>query len=85
MRKLSILLALFAMTASGCANQWPFWGTAGPVRTQQRKASFYDPYGDTVAGPTIDGGRPRGYQKPYSEAERSRVINDARFNFQPQP
>jgi len=81
MRKLAIVLAMLALTASGCANTWP-WSPAGPIRSQQRKASYYDPYGDTAAGPAIDGGRPRDYQKPYSGAERSRVLNDVWFNFQ---
>ena len=84
MRKLSLVLALFAMTASGCANQWPFWGSGGTVKTQQTRASYFDPYGDTNAGPAIDGGRPRGFQKPLSETERTRTINDLRLNYQPQ-
>ena len=43
------------------------------MQQQRLNASVHDPYADNDAGPEIVGGRPRDYQKPWSEADRSRA------------
>lgn len=63
------------LLAAGCANR-PDLGPPGPVYQQQMRASIHDPYSDVEAGPEIVGGRPRDFQKPFSEAERSRWLQN---------
>jgi hypothetical protein len=44
----------------------------GNEQTQQARALQYDPYPETNIGPTVDGSRPRNYDKAAPEPERSR-------------
>ena len=46
----------------------------GSVAKQRNNAVVYDPYTDNEIGPEVVGGRPKDYQKPLSETERSRLM-----------
>ncbi len=63
---------------SGCKGYHNPFSPPGTIQQQRLSASVYDPYADNDAGPEIVGGRPRDYQKPWSEADRSRAADSAR-------
>lgn len=44
----------------------------GSEQTQQARALRYDPYPEPNVGPSVDGGRPRNYEKPLPETQRAR-------------
>ncbi len=44
----------------------------GPAGFQRNNALLFDPYPSSDLGPEIDGGRPRGFQKPPQEITRAR-------------
>ena len=49
----------------------PNWGSPGTIRQQRELATQFDPYGDNEAGPKIEGGRPREYDRPASTGGRA--------------
>jgi len=67
--------------AATSSTQMPAWNNPGTITQQQQAATMHDPYGDTMAGPEIVGGRPREFQKPLAEPVRSRGFRDTRFPF----
>lgn len=73
-RMLSLIVLLgSAFGLAGCQNMGgPNWLHPGSADVQQRRAIRYDPYPQPDFGPTMDGARPRNYDKPLAEAERSR-------------
>lgn len=77
------ILALLALSAGGCANgrfwelEMPRLFQPGPLDYQRNNASLHDPYPDPDAGPQVDGGRPREFQKPLAEPARNRWLTDS--------
>jgi hypothetical protein len=65
------LLTCLLLVFNGCRGYSPF-APPGTIQQQRLNASVHDPYADNAAGPEVVGGRPRDYQKPWSEADRSR-------------
>ena len=62
----------------------PNWFAPGTLQKQQVQASVYDPYAAPGLGPEIVGGRPTGYQQPYSlpyAAPKLRGFRDTRWPF----
>ena len=57
--------------AAGCRTPRPLLAPPGPVDRQQHAASYHDPYSDNDAGPAVDGGRPRDFDKPNAEPVRN--------------
>ena len=49
----------------------PNWGAPGTMKQQQARAAVFDPFADNNAAPEIVGGRPREFDKPFTEAERA--------------
>lgn len=43
----------------------------GTIEQQRQRAAVHDPYADNHAAPPIEGGRPREFATPRSEATRS--------------
>ena len=48
------------------------WSSPGTVEEQRMQAQRFDPYPIDEAGPPVEGARPRGFQTPPAEVERSR-------------
>ena len=68
-----MLPLLLAVGSIGCQTQaGPNWAHPGPTQVQEARAIRHDPYPDPDIGPTVEGVRPRSYDKPLSETERSR-------------
>ena len=79
-------LVLVTGTMVGCSPsvRMPRWynpGTAGYQRYQAEQK--YDPYPLPDAGPEIVGARPRGFQTPRTDVERSRQYWNQQHQQQP--
>ncbi len=46
----------------------------GSIEKQRINATVFDPYADNEIAPEVVGGRPRDYQQPLSDADRSRLF-----------
>ena len=72
---------LLALLPAGCANS-PYFGKPnirhpGDVCTQQARARSFDPFPERDSGPAVVGARPREYDMPRQEIDRSRRIWEA--------
>jgi len=75
--RLLILGILFA--AAGCRGTGtPDLLNPGTASEQLRKSQRYDVYPEPETGPTVDGSRPPGMDKPWPETARSRWHNPMR-------
>ena len=74
MNRLGLLaVGLLLVASSGCATTaMPSWSHPGPDAVQRRRALQYDPYPEAEIGPSVEGLRPREYDKPPPEASRGR-------------
>jgi len=75
------VVALLLAPAWGCspAVRTPRLHNPGPAHYQQYSATQYaDPYPLPDAGPEVVGGRPREFQVPRPEVERSRLYLQSR-------
>jgi hypothetical protein len=77
MKKIPFLFILLLALSAGCRNYGLPFGPPGTIQQQRLNAAVHDPYADTQAGPEVVGARPRDYQKPWSEAQRSRTVQEA--------
>jgi hypothetical protein len=59
----------------------PSWGAPGTIDEQQNRAVVHDPYPDNDAGPAIEGGRPRDFQKPLAQPVRANPLGNLRWPF----
>lgn len=78
-RLIAFVLGGLLIGTAGCHYRSPFF-PPGTVQQQRLNASVYDPYADSAAGPEVVGSRPRDYQKPWSEADRSRASIGSTFS-----
>jgi len=69
---LVIVSLLLPLAACSPTVRKPRLRSPGPAWYQRANAEEFDPYPQNDMGPEIVGGRPRGFQKPRSEVERSR-------------
>jgi hypothetical protein len=68
-----ILPAILLAGVAGCQGMAsPNWGSPGTAAEQRKRAERFDPYPEDESGPPIAGARPRGFQTPPAEVERSR-------------
>ncbi len=74
---LSLLLASLAGCTCDCLK--PRTAQRLPVPEQQEIAVVHDPYTDQNIGPEVVGGRPREYQKDFSEPQHARLLQDSWF------
>jgi hypothetical protein len=82
MERLFFVLGIaLATLLLGCHGGHPRMRQPGPTKLQQRAATQFDPYGDNEAGPTIVGGRPREFQRPFSEPVRAKNVDERRWPF----
>ena len=68
----SAILTLSLVALAGCNLDGPKLFHPGNAATQQKRAERFDPYPDKDIAPEVVGGRPRDYQVPIPETERSR-------------
>jgi len=72
-----LMLASLAGCRCGCFE--PRTANRLPVPEQQAIAVVHDPYADQNIAPEVVGGRPREYQKDFSEPQRARLLQDSWF------
>ena len=73
-RTVLFLTTLLLAAACGCQGSSPFGHPPGTIQQQRLNGTVHDPYADPEAGPYTEGTRPRDYQKPWSEAQRSQSL-----------
>jgi hypothetical protein len=74
-RLVSILFCCSLLVAvAGCRSNRSLLSPPGTVQQQRLNGTVHDPYPDDQAGPEVVGGRPRDYQRPWSEAHRSQSL-----------
>ena len=71
---IALLLGALLASAGGCRTHRPVFGPQGTVYHQRLDAAVFDPFVDNQAGPEVVGGRPRTFQQPWSEAQRSLIL-----------
>jgi hypothetical protein len=71
------LLASLASCRCGCFE--PRTVQRLPVAEQQAIAVVHDPYADQNIAPEVVGGRPREYQKDFSEPQRAQLLQNSWF------
>ncbi len=80
MRRPAVWLAVvcLALPLAGCgwfsspSTRLPRLRDPGPAEYQQHQAErVADPYPDNESAPEVEGGRPRGFDKPFAETPRS--------------
>ena len=67
-------VALVAAGLFGCRSDGRLFRPPDTVQKQRSNATVFDPYTDNDIGPEVVGGRPKDYQKPLSETDRSRMF-----------
>lgn len=63
----TIFIVLSCIVFSGC-NMGPHFGPQGSIGMQRNRAVLHDPFPSNDLGPTIEGGRPLGFEQPWAEA-----------------
>ncbi len=75
-RGVALSCCMLFLACAGCANRprgWGFpWGQ-GTQEVQASRAAVHDPYPLNDIGPTVLGGRPRGFFDPEAEPVRANV------------
>jgi hypothetical protein len=76
MRSAWRLTAILLLVAGplGCRSHPALLKPPGTIEKQRFNATVFDPYADNDIGPEVVGGRPKDYQKPLSEPDRSRLF-----------
>ena len=69
---LLLVIGLLAPTGGCLGVRMPQLVAPGTASYQRYQALRFDPYPDSELGPSVVGGRPRGYQKPAAQLERLR-------------
>jgi hypothetical protein len=71
------VLALVFTGLFGCRSDGRLFPPAGTAQKQRFNATVFDPYADSELGPEVVGARPKDYQKPLSESDKSRLFQKA--------
>ncbi len=71
---------LILVTVGGCFGYRPNFGSQGTIGQQRNEAVIHDPFPSNDLGPPIMGGRPRGFDRPFSEATDTQGSPYARRN-----
>lgn len=70
-----LVLGLVGLGLAGCRSDGSsLLAPPGSVAKQRTNAIVHDPYTDNEIGPEVVGGRPKDYQDPLSETDRSRLM-----------
>jgi hypothetical protein len=70
-------IALLVAGLFGCRSDGRLFPPAGSAQKQRFNATVFDPYADNEIGPEVVGGRPKDYQEPLSESDKSRLLQKA--------
>ena len=83
MKRLAMTAAILLLVATsfGCRSGRSLLEPPGSVEKQRFQSTVFDPYADNDIGPEIVGGRPRDFQKPLSEPDRSRLFQKIRMSY----
>jgi hypothetical protein len=68
------IFALCLLGLVGCRSDGRILPPAGTVQHQRFNATVFDPYTDNDIAPEVVGGRPKDFQKPLNEPDRSRLF-----------
>lgn len=71
--KLAVIPLLVAGLV-GCRSNRSLLSPPGTVEKQRYNATMFDPYADNDIGPEVVGGRPKDFQKPLADSDRSRLF-----------
>jgi hypothetical protein len=77
-----LILVVIAVCLPGCGVSRPKLRAPGTVQQQRANAMMFDPFTDQDVGPEVVGGRPKDFQKPLSDPERSRLFLNSYWPFQ---
>ena len=77
-----LLIGLIAVGITGCNMSRSRLRSPGSVQQQRANAMMFAPFTDEDAGPEVVGGRPKDFQKPLSDTERSRLFLNSYWPFQ---
>jgi hypothetical protein len=70
-------LACGALWLTGCRTDGRLLPPAGTIEKQRFSSTVFDPYTDNDIGPEVVGGRPKDFQKPLPDSDRSRLLRKA--------
>jgi hypothetical protein len=70
-----------SLSLAGCGLVRPNLQQPGHLYQQQLRASYYDPFGDTVSAPEFGGSRPRDYDAQRSQPTRSQRFREKALPF----
>ena len=73
-----ILMALATILLSGCHLR-PNFGPPGTIGMQRSRAVLHDPFPSDELGPVIVGARPKGFERPQSEATNLQDVRGSLF------
>ncbi len=76
------LLAIVVLIFSGCHLR-PNFGPPGTIGMQRSRAVLYDPFPSDELGPAVVGGRPKGFERPQSEATNLQEVRGSFTTFAP--
>ncbi len=76
-----VAAALLVAGFMGCRSDRSLLQPPGSVEKQRFNATMFDPYADNDIGPEVVGGRPKDFQKPLSESDRSRLFQKISLPF----
>ena len=71
------LIALVLAGLCGCRSDGRLFPPAGTAQKQRFNATVFDPFAGSELGPEVVGGRPKDYQQPLSESDKSRLFQKA--------
>ncbi len=75
------VLACSALWLTGCRTDGRLLPPAGSIEKQRFSSTVFDPYTDNDIGPEVVGGRPKDFQKPLPDSDRSRLLQKAGASF----
>ncbi len=67
-------IPLLLVGLSGCRSDRSLLQPPGSMEKQRHDATVFDPYADNEIGPEVVGGRPKDFQQPLPDADRSRLF-----------
>ncbi len=68
-----------------CSLATPQLRSPGSLMDQRFRAVMYDPYADVDVAPEVVGGRPKDFQRPLSQADRSDLVSQQLTPYLPTP
>jgi hypothetical protein len=67
-------VAVVTLLLTGCRSDGRWLPPAGSAEKQRFNSTVFDPYTDNEIAPEVVGGRPKDFQKPLLDSDRSRLL-----------